>query len=92
MLRWLRNFGSQGILRALSGIIVGRPCGVAPDKLAEYDAAIVHALDEDGLIDLPVLSNLDFGHTDPMFTLPYGVMAEIDCSASSLSLMESGVR
>jgi muramoyltetrapeptide carboxypeptidase LdcA involved in peptidoglycan recycling len=91
VLRWLRNFGSQGILRVLSGIIVGRPCGVDPDKLAEYDAAIVHALDEDGLIDLPVLANLDFGHTDPIFTLPYGIVAEIDCGASTLTLTESGV-
>ncbi|HWT05610.1 MAG TPA: hypothetical protein VN224_07620, partial [Xanthomonadales bacterium] len=87
----LRNFGSQGILRVLSGIIVGRPSGVDPDKLAAYDATIVRALDEEGLIDLPVLANLDFGHTDPIFTLPYGVAAEIDCATSTLALTESGV-
>ena len=91
VLRWLRNFGSQGILDVLSGIIVGRPCGVDPEKLAAYDAAIVRALDEEGLIDLPVLANLDFGHTDPIFTLPYGIVAEIDCATATLSLTESGV-
>jgi muramoyltetrapeptide carboxypeptidase LdcA involved in peptidoglycan recycling len=91
VLRWLRNFASQGILPELSGIIVGRPSGVDPAKLAEYDAVIVRALDEAGLIDLPVLSNLDFGHTDPILTLPYDVVAEIDCAASSLSFTESGV-
>ena len=91
VLRWLRNFGAQGILSVLGGIIVGRPCGVDPAKLPAYDAAIVHALDEEGLIDLPVLANLDFGHTDPIFTLPYGVMAKLDCATATLSLEESGV-
>ncbi len=91
VLRWLRNFGSQGILRVLSGIIVGRPYGLEQDRQAEFDATIVHALDEEGLIDLPVLVNLDFGHTDPIFTLPYGIVAEIDCEAASLTLTESAV-
>ena len=91
VLRWLRNFGSQGVLRELSGMIVGRPCGVDAEKLPAYDAAIVHALEEVGLIDLPVLTNLDFGHTDPIFTLPYGAVAEIDCEAASLTLTESAV-
>lgn len=91
VLRWLRNFAAQGILRVLAGIVVGRPCGVDAAHQAQYDAAIVHALDEDGLIDLPVIANLDFGHTDPIFTLPYGMIAEIDCAAAALALPESGV-
>jgi muramoyltetrapeptide carboxypeptidase LdcA involved in peptidoglycan recycling len=91
VLRWLRNFGSQGILRVLSGIIVGRPYCVAPEKRPEFDAAILRALDEEGLHELPVLADLDFGHTDPIFTLPYGVVAEIDCASSSLTLTESAV-
>ncbi|HEY0382016.1 MAG TPA: S66 peptidase family protein [Candidatus Elarobacter sp.] len=91
VLRWLRNFASQGILQVLNGIIVGRPCGVDPDQLRAYDAATVRALDDEGLIDLPVLANMDFGHTDPIFTLPYGVEAELDCDATTLTLTESGV-
>ena len=90
--RWLRNFASQGILHVLSGIVVGRPGGnVAPEHHADYDAALVHALDEAGLVDLPVLAGLDFGHTDPIFTLPYGAVAEIDCAAAALTITESGV-
>ena len=91
VLRWLRNFGSQGILRVLSGIIVGRPYGVAPEKRAATTPRSCARSTEDGLTELPVLADLDFGHTDPIFTLPYGVVAEIDCAAATFSLTESGV-
>ncbi len=88
---WLRNFAAQGILQVLSGIVLGRPGGTTPEQQRDYDAALVHALSENGLADLPVMTNMDFGHTDPVFTLPYGVVAEIDCGAATLSLTESGV-
>jgi muramoyltetrapeptide carboxypeptidase LdcA involved in peptidoglycan recycling len=89
---WLRNFAAQGILQVLSGIVLGRPGGgVDPEHHRDYDAAVGHALDEAGLVDLPVIANMDFGHTDPIFTLPYGVEAEIDSAAASLTLLESGV-
>lgn len=84
--RWLRYYAAQGILQILSGILLARPGGhrlTAADHAA-YDAAILRALDEAGLTDLPVLSNLDFGHTDPIFTLPYGVQAELDCGRAEL--------
>ena len=54
-------------------------------------AAVLQVLDEAGLVDLPVLADLDFGHTDPIATLPYGVMAEIDCDAAALRILESAV-
>lgn len=44
-----------------------------------------------GRPDLPVLSGLDFGHTQPMLTLPYGVEARIDCRTASLTILERGV-
>jgi muramoyltetrapeptide carboxypeptidase LdcA involved in peptidoglycan recycling len=88
---WLRNFAAQGILQVLSGIIVGRPGEIKPEQHAEHDAAIRHVLKENGLAELPVMTNMDFGHTDPVFTLPYGVIAEIDCDAATFSLTESGV-
>lgn len=38
-----------------------------------------------------VLSGLDFGHTQPMLTLPYGVRARIDCANGRFSILEAGV-
>jgi muramoyltetrapeptide carboxypeptidase LdcA involved in peptidoglycan recycling len=90
--RWLRNFAAQGILSRLAGIILARPGGAMNDhQRAAQCAAVLQALDEAGLADLPVLADLDFGHTDPIATLPYGVMAEIDCEAAALRILEAAV-
>jgi muramoyltetrapeptide carboxypeptidase LdcA involved in peptidoglycan recycling len=92
VLRWLRNFAAQGILARLSGIVLAR-AGGAMDEIRRNSQkkTVLRALDEAGLLDLPVLADLDFGHTDPIATLPYGVAAEIDCEAASLRILEAAV-
>ena len=89
---WLRNFAAQGILGRLSGLLLARPDpGGDETYRTRLEAAVTETLAEEGLGDLPVLSGLDFGHTSPMLTLPYGVMASIDCTAATLTITESGV-
>ena len=40
--------------------------------------------------DLPVdRTQMDFSHTDPMFVLPYGIQAEIDCDSQQFTILES---
>lgn len=89
---WLRNLAAQGILGVLSGILIARadPKG-DPGYQAAIETAFLDCLAEANLTTLPVLSGLDFGHTQPMLTLPYGAMAEIDCSRGALVIKESGV-
>ena len=41
--------------------------------------------------DMPVLSNVDFGHRTPMTVLPIGAMAEVDCDSLTFTILESGV-
>ena len=53
--------------------------------------AVVRALDEAGMHGLPVLADLDIGHTDPVATLPYGALAEIDCEGATLTVLEASV-
>lgn len=91
--RWIRNYGSQGILGVLNGIILARPGGQIPqEKIHQYDAALQQVVTQElGLKNLPLMTQLDFGHTDPMFTIPYGVVAEIDCDKNMFSITESGV-
>jgi muramoyltetrapeptide carboxypeptidase LdcA involved in peptidoglycan recycling len=79
----LRSYAAMGILKKLSGILFGRPGGdISPNRFREYDDVLHQVVTlEEGLSELPIISHMDFGHTDPMFILPYGVHAEIDCNA-----------
>ena len=87
----LRVYAAMGILRQLSGILFGRPYD-QEDKFEEYDQAILQvARDEEGLTDLPIITRMDFGHTSPMFVLPYGLQAEIDCDKKRFSIIENAV-
>lgn len=86
---WLRNYAELGILKQANGIIVGRPYH---NKFAkEYDAEIIKVLAEENLTELPVITQMDFGHTCPTFTIPIGVEAEIDCINKKFKILESGV-
>ena len=89
----LRTFAALGVLHKLSGILFARPGGqIPPEKFKEYDEAILRVVSgEEGLGDLPVVTNMDFGHTDPMFVIPYGIEAEIDCKEQQFSILESAV-
>jgi len=82
----------MGALQQLSGVLFGRPGGpVLPARFADYDEAVLNALDESGLTDLPVVCRMDFGHTDPVFILPYGVEAEIDCDSRRFTICGNAV-
>ena len=91
--RTLRVFAAMGILSKLSGILFGRPGGGVPlKKFEEYDQAILQVVHhEEGLTQLPVITNMDFGHTSPMFVLPYGLQAEIDVESKRFSILENAV-
>jgi muramoyltetrapeptide carboxypeptidase LdcA involved in peptidoglycan recycling len=87
---WLRNYGSQGILQRANGIIFGKPY----DNLyyEEYKKVILTVVrDELKLVNLPILYNMNFGHTAPMITIPYGALAEIDCGEGTFCILDSGV-
>ena len=89
---WLRNYAAQGILGVLSGIILARPDPKGdPHYRDKLERVLTTVLAETGLSGLPVLSGLDFGHTQPMLTLPYGARARIDCATGRFSILEAGV-
>lgn len=86
---WLRNYGTQGILQQAKGIIFGKPQN--EKYYEEYKESIRLIMKELSLEELPILYNLNFGHTEPKFVLPYGAMAEINCEKETFSILESGV-
>lgn len=84
--RWLRNYGSQGILQTAKAILLARPANMDAAGQAAQETAVLEALDEWGLGALPVVANLDFGHTDPIVTLPYGAEAVVDCADGTVEI------
>ena len=89
----LRVMAAMGVIERLSGILFGRPGGdVTLKQFEEYEQAILQVVRiEQGLPDLPIITRMDFGHTDPMFLLPYGLQAEIDCENQRFSILENAV-
>ncbi len=75
----IRNFGIQGILNKISGILIGRPKGYS-DKEKEdlFNIIKTIATEEFNNPELLIIGNMDFGHTDPNLILPLGIDVEID--------------
>ena len=41
--------------------------------------------------DFPVVADMDFGHTSPMFTLPLGCRAVVDSRRERFEIVEAAV-
>jgi muramoyltetrapeptide carboxypeptidase LdcA involved in peptidoglycan recycling len=90
--RWLRNYGSQGILDRIVALLIGRPRGYSPKEKQDLDERIRRVVaTEFGKADLPIVTNLDFGHTDPQLVLPLGVPVEVNCRGRTLRLLGPAV-
>lgn len=86
-----RNLAAQGILKVIKGIIVGKPQGER--YYEEYKTAIRQVVvDEEKLIDMPILYNINFGHAKPAGIIPYGIEAEINCEEKTITFLESPTR
>jgi muramoyltetrapeptide carboxypeptidase LdcA involved in peptidoglycan recycling len=85
--RVYRALGERGILARVRGILVGRPkaweFGNEHDEVwqtayrVEQRETILKAVRQYNKT-IPVVQNLDFGHTSPQIALPYGSHARID--------------
>lgn len=98
---WLRNYGSTGIFKKISGIIFARPGGEIKHNnpqydallenhlktFAEYDKALIDVAKEYGRTDMPIVTHVDFGHTCPMLTLPFGSKIEINPQEKVLKMI-----
>ncbi len=76
-----------GIFEKMSGMVIGRPYAyndVWHEELKEIITEIVGT-------SKPILYNVEFGHTDPIITVPIGAMATIDSVSNLFSIDESAV-
>ena len=79
--RVIRGLGERGILSKVQGLLMGRPKAWEFDKpYATAEKAVYQQAQRDIVLNtvrhynakIPVVQNLDFGHTDPQIPMPYG--------------------
>lgn len=89
---WLFNYGVQGVFERLHGLIIGRARGYTTDEKLRLDEAVRSiVVDEFGASHITIVTNMDFGHTDPQWILPLGTNAELNPLTSSFRLLEPAV-
>jgi muramoyltetrapeptide carboxypeptidase LdcA involved in peptidoglycan recycling len=87
---WLRNYGVMDVFDKISGILFGRARDYTLEEKEKLDNAIKSVIQiEFGNSELPILTNLDFGHTDPQIIIPLGINLEIDLNEKTLIQAES---
>ena len=85
----LRNYGMQGVFDKISALLIGRARGNNDKQNTALNEAVLNVVRLEFKNDkLPIVTNMDFGHTDPQWILPLGIEAIIDCDAKSFKLTE----
>ncbi len=79
--RVYRALGERGILRRVKGLLVGRPKAWEFDKQNNTEQKEDYRKQQREMVlevvrkynpDIPIVQNLDFGHSDPQISMPYG--------------------
>lgn len=87
LIRCLRNYAASGILKNLRGLIMGRPHNVPKTDFDLYDQALIRAVHTEAGLNFPIVTRMDFGHTDPICCLPYGALMQIDPVKKTIGLI-----
>jgi muramoyltetrapeptide carboxypeptidase len=84
----LMDYENMGVLRQLRGMLVGRPLGYS---VADKEQLRRVVLERTAGCGFPVVTDMDFGHTAPQFTLPVGCRARIDVPGQRFEVLEGAV-
>lgn len=85
--RVVRALGELGILSRVKGILVGRPQAWSFDKKNSDEEKVTYKESQREIIintvrkynsDIPIVQNVDFGHTSPQIPLPFGKVIYIN--------------
>jgi muramoyltetrapeptide carboxypeptidase len=89
--RMLAQLRLSGALRRLAGVIIGRITEIP--RQAGDDAFGLAGLWQEyfGSLGIPVASGFPIGHIDSQWTLPIGVMAELDATNRRVTVLERAV-
>ncbi|KAJ3159816.1 hypothetical protein HDU86_001468 [Geranomyces michiganensis] len=84
----LVDLANAGLLPKIAGVVVGRPYAYTHEMWNQWDGILKDVLEGYGI---PVLTNVDVGHTDPILTLPLDVMVRLDSTTDVFEVLEPGV-
>lgn len=93
--RTLRNMGERGLLQRFSALLMGRAKSwslerpTTPEEAARYRAGQREAVLRATRIyapGIPIVFDVDFGHTDPQLVLPYGGTLRVDGPARRITV------
>ena len=79
---YLYALKNEGVFDNISGIIVGKPMN--EKYYEEYKTVWRKIVDNE---DLPILYNVNFGHSAPRAVLPYGALAHVDAEKQEITLI-----
>lgn len=79
----LAQWRNSGLLDEVAGLVLGRRprAEAAPGGYDDFDDAVLHVLDGTAM---PVVADVDFGHTEPMISLVLGARARVETDPLSL--------
>lgn len=87
---FMKRLYRKKILQNLSGILFSKPGGkyVNISHFKVYEEILINIFDEYKLPLIPIITRMDFGHTEPMWTLQYGTLVEIDPCNKTLNILK----
>jgi muramoyltetrapeptide carboxypeptidase LdcA involved in peptidoglycan recycling len=84
----LMDYQNMGVFDKLCGLIVGRPMRYTE---AEKQSLRERILERTQKYSFPIITDMDFGHTAPQFTIPLGCLARIDSKKKCFEIVETAV-
>jgi muramoyltetrapeptide carboxypeptidase len=84
----LMDYQNMGVFDQLRGMIVGRPMYYSEEEKQTLRERILARTQGH---TFPIITDMDFGHTAPQFTLPLGCLARIDSKKKRFEIFEKAV-
>ena len=88
---WLQNYAAMGVLDRIGAFLLSRPENYSLQRTFQLWDTVQRVLAEAGRADMPLVANLDYGHSSPMGVLPLGCRTRVDPQAQSIRVLEPAV-
>lgn len=85
----LMDYENMGVLGQVNGLLMANPYGYDDEQRAALREVV---LERTRAFHFPIVTDMDFGHTQPVCTLPLGCHAEIDSGSRRFAITEAAVQ